>query len=107
MKKHPKYRSKVSAAIHEMATDLHEIGVIDKETMARFDKSCLTPVHPFTPKDIRTLRQREGVSQPVLAYYLGVSKVTVSKWERGEKKPSGASMKLLSLVETKGLSAIA
>ena len=31
----------------------------------------------------------------------------VSKWERGEKRPDGPSLKLLNLVKTKGLRAIA
>jgi putative transcriptional regulator len=31
----------------------------------------------------------------------------VSKWERGEKAPSGASLKLLTLVKNKGLECIA
>jgi putative transcriptional regulator len=31
----------------------------------------------------------------------------VSQWERGEKKPSGPSLKLLSLVKHKGLKTIA
>jgi putative transcriptional regulator len=53
------------------------------------------------------LREREQVSQPVFAHYLNVSKGIVSKWERGEKRPDGASLKLLNLVRTKGLKAIA
>ena len=75
--------------------------------MRRFDESCLTPVHEFTATEIRTLRQREEVSQTVFAHYLNVTKDLVSQWERGQKKPAGASMKLLSLVERKGLEAIA
>jgi hypothetical protein len=31
----------------------------------------------------------------------------ISDWERGRKRPSGPSLKLLSLVKTKGLDAIA
>jgi putative transcriptional regulator len=36
-----------------------------------------------------------------------VKKDSVSQWERGEKHPSGPSLKLLSLVEKNGLEAIA
>lgn len=49
----------------------------------------------------------EDVSQSVFASYLNVTKDSVSKWERGEKKPAGPSLKLLSLVERKGLDGIA
>jgi putative transcriptional regulator len=82
-------------------------GVIDKETMRRFDESCLTPVHEFTAKEIQAVRDREQVSQMVFARYLNVSKESVSQWERGEKHPAGTTLKLLSLVEKKGLAAIA
>jgi len=36
-----------------------------------------------------------------------VSKDSVSQWERGDKHPAGPSLKLLSLVEKKGLAVIA
>jgi len=56
---------------------------------------------------IRALREREQVSQKVFSYYLNISKDSVSQWERGEKRPAGTSLKLLSLIERKGLDAIA
>ena len=101
------YKNNLKAVIHETARDLFDSGIIDKQTMRRFDESCLTPVHKFTAKEIRTLREREEVSQTVFAHYLNVTKDSVSQWERGQKKPAGASMKLLSLVQRKGLEAIA
>lgn len=107
MTKNRTYKSKALAVIHETVSDMFEAGAIDKQTMRRFDETCLTPVHPFTPEEIRTLREREGVSQTVFSHYLNVSKESVSQWERGEKRPAGPSLKLLSLVRKKGLSAIA
>jgi putative transcriptional regulator len=79
----------------------------DNKTMRGFDESCLTPAAPLTPHQIRALREREHVSQTVFANYLNVTPNLVSKWERGEKKPSGPALKLLSLVERHGLTAIA
>lgn len=105
--KNQTYKNDVKAAIHQTASDLYETGLIDKKTMRRFDASCLTPVHDFTGEEIRALREREEVSQAVFAHYLNVSKDSVSQWERGEKHPAGASLKLLALIEKKGLSAIA
>jgi len=102
-----KYRSDAMASIHETMEALHNINAIDKQTMRRFDDACLTHIRPLTPEEIRTIRQREFVSQTVFANYLNVTASLVSKWERGEKRPSGASLKLLSLVEKKGLSAVA
>ena len=102
-----KYKSDAMAALHESMEALQEINVIDKQTMRRFDDSCLTPVKPLSPKAIRAIREREHVSQSVFAHYLNVTSSVVSKWERGEKHPAGPSLKLLSLVEKNGLSAIA
>lgn len=101
------YRSEAMASLHEMMDGLHEAGVIDKKTMREFDELCLTPVRPLTAEDIRNIREREHVSQGVFAHHLNVTKGLVSQWERGEKKPAGPSLKLLSLVEKKGLAAIA
>ncbi len=97
----------ILASVHRTATGLHEAALVDKATMREFDALCLTPVEPLTPDEIRVLREREQVSQPVFAHDLNVRKDAVSKWERGEKRPDGPSLKLLNLVRAKGLRAIA
>ena len=56
---------------------------------------------------INVLRLREGASQAVFARYLNVTTGLVSQWERGEKRPQGASLKLLTLVAKSGLGAVA
>jgi putative transcriptional regulator len=107
MTKSKKYRSDAMAAIHETMDALHKVGAVDKQTMRHFDEACLTPVESLTPSQIKALREREHVSQTVFANYLNVTPNLVSKWERGEKRPSGPALKLLSLVEKHGLSAVA
>ncbi len=102
-----KYRSDAFAAIHEMMEGLQEIGAIDKQTMREFDEACLTPVHVLGPEEIKQIRQREHISQPVFARYLNVSKNLVSDWERGVKKPGGPALRLLTVIQKKGLEAIA
>jgi putative transcriptional regulator len=102
-----RYRSKAMAAIHETAVDLHDAGLIDKRSMKSFDKLCLTPVRDLTPAEIRSIREREKASQAVFARYLNVTTGRVSQWERGEKRPRGASLKLLTLVANNGLDAVA
>src|SRR6187551_342976 len=99
------YASEPLASVHRMMEDIYDAGAIDKQTMRRFDEACLTPIHTFTPDEIKALRVREEVSQTVFARYLGVTKDSISQWERGQKKPAGAALKLLSLVEAKGLDA--
>lgn len=101
------YRSEAFAAIHDTAEGLHEAGLIDKRTMREFDESCLAPATPLEPEEIRAIREREQVSQPVFARYLNVSKNLVSDWERGAKRPGGPALRLLTIVRRKGLEAIA
>lgn len=102
-----KPRTDILAAVHETAKGLHKAGVLKAATMREFDALCLTPVERLTADEIRALRKREKVSQPVLAFYLNVSKSVVSQWERGEKRPAGSALKLLNLAKSKGLKAIA
>ena len=61
------YKSKILAAVHEAIQDAHDIGIVDKKTMREFDASCLTEVRNLSAGDIAALREREGVSQAVLA----------------------------------------
>jgi len=105
--KNGKFRSSLLASVHETAKDLHDAGVMTKQTMRKFDVLCLTPVPALSAKQIRSLRRRERASQAVFARYLNVTTGLVSQWERGEKRPRGASLKLLALVARKGLEAVA
>jgi putative transcriptional regulator len=105
--KSKKYRSSLLAAVHETAKDLQKAGLMDKQTMRKFDVMCLTSVRPLSAKEIRKLRERAGTSQAVFARYLNVTTGLVSQWERGEKHPRGASLKLLTLVAKNGLEAVA
>lgn len=100
------HRSEALHSLHAAAEDLHAVGAIDKATMRRFDLSCLTPVESIEPDAIRQIRESAHMSQSVFALVLNVTTSVVSKWERGEKKPSGPSLKLLTLAERKGVEAI-
>lgn len=102
-----RYRSDALAAVHETAQGLRDAGVLDKRTMKAFDGMCLTPVEKLSPDRIRAIRRHEKASQAVFARYLNVSTGLISQWERGEKHPRGASLKLLTLVAKKGLQAVA
>lgn len=52
---------------------------------------------PLEPKEIVGIRSSLNASQAVFASYLGVSKAAVVAWEYGQRKPSGAVRKLLSI----------
>ena len=101
-----KAKSRIFEAVHETASDLRRLGFIDKRKMRKFDALCLDPVPKYDGKKIRALRDHLKLSQSVLAALLNTSLSTVRKWEIGEKHPSGPSMKLLSLLDRKGLEAV-
>jgi putative transcriptional regulator len=104
--KNNRYRSEALKVAHEAARDLFETGVIDKITMRQFDTGCLTPVTDMKPQTIKRLRRAAEMSQAVFASALNVPVSLVSQWERGEKRPSGPSLKLLALIKGKGIDAI-
>ena len=105
-KNQTKTKSQIFEAVHETAGDLHRLGFIDKRKMNRFDALCLEPVTEYDSNRIRALRNHLQLSQAVLAAVLNTSLSTVRKWEVGDKHPSGPSLKLLNLLERKGLEAV-
>lgn len=99
--------SDILKSVHRTAKGLKKAGVIDKTTMRKFDVLCLTRVHPFTAAQVRDLRLKNKLSQPVFAQYFNVSDKLVKKWEQGDSSPRGAALKMLSLAEKKGIDIIA
>lgn len=101
-----KQNSRILKEVHETATGLRRAGVIGRREMMKFDALCHLNVKPMTPEKIKLLRRNSNVSQAVFAAILNTSVSTVQKWEIGDKQPSGPSLKLLNLVDRKGLEAV-
>ena len=100
-------KSRILAEMRETARGLHRAGAINKRTMRDFDALCLPPVRNLSAAQIRAIRTRSRMSQAVFAAVLNTSISTVQKWEIGEKRPSGPSLKLLDVIERKGIDALA
>lgn len=92
--------------MRETAQGLHGAGLISKRRMGEFEALCHLDVPEMPPQKIKSLREGAHVSQAVFAAVLNTSLSTVQKWEAGDKKPSGPSLKLLNLIERKGLGAV-
>lgn len=103
----PKFKSDAFEAIHSNVSGMFRAGVASKATMRHFDETCLAVPPTFAPAEIKELRERHHVSQPVFARYLNTSESTVEKWEAGTKKPSGLALKLLTVVQKHGLEVLA
>jgi putative transcriptional regulator len=105
----PKARreNRISEVVYETAKDFHAAGLMDKTTMREFDALCLPKIPSYTARQIKALRTGCNCSQTVFAAYLNVSPSSLRQWETGSKKPAGIACKLLNIIETKGLEALA
>ena len=106
MKTKTQRKSRILKAVHATATDLRSAGFISKRRMREYDALCLAPIARYSRNKIRALRERHRISQAVLATVLNTSLSTVRQWEIGAKQPSGPSLKLLDLLDRKGLEAL-
>ena len=102
-----KTKSPILEAVRATAQGLHKAGVMDQATLREFDRLCLPPVEPLEPEQIKQIRETSRVSQAVFACLLNTSLSTVQKWEIGQKKPTGTALKLLHLVQKRGLELVA
>lgn len=102
-----KFKSDAFEAIHSSASALLKIGAINKKTMRNFDDSCLITTPDMNPSQIKKMREKNHVSQPIFARYLNTSESTIQKWESGSKHPSGMALKLLAMVQKYGLQILA
>jgi putative transcriptional regulator len=99
-------KSRILAEMHETASGLHRAGALGKLTLRRFDALCVPPVRALSARQIRAIRSRARMSQAVFAAVLNTSVSTVQKWEIGEKRPSGPSLKLLDVIDRRGVEAL-
>ena len=102
-----KTKSRILEAVHETARGLHAASAMNQVTLREFDRLCLPPVKPLSPSKIKKIRETSRVSQAVFAALLNTSVSTVQKWEIGQKRPTGTALKLLHLVQKRGLEIVA
>lgn len=102
-----KTRSPILGAVHDTAKGLRKAGVMDQVTLREFDQLCVPPVEPLAPEQIKQIRETTRVSQAVFARLLNTSLSTVQKREIGQQKPTGTALKLLHLVQKRGIEGVA
>jgi putative transcriptional regulator len=96
----------LTEALLEMADDMHRVGIMNestyhKITVRHLGDKVLSTAEPISGEEIRTLREREHLSQAALARYLNLTVGYVSQLERGTKEPKG-----LNVIRRKGLKVI-
>ena len=101
-----KVKSRIIEEMTNTVKGLHKAGVITKKSMDEFEALRHLEVKEMTPRRIKQLRSKAQLSQAVFALAINASLSTIQKWEAGDKKPSGTSLKILSLIERKGLEVV-
>jgi putative transcriptional regulator len=92
--------------IMEVVLEAANDAKVDKVTMDKIESLALPEVREFTPAEIRQLREDSNLSRGVWATILNVGVTTAQKWESGKTHPDGAALKLLNLVEDRGVTTL-
>ena len=95
--------SKLLESVRRDMASLHEIGLASAASLKQLDQQVQLHVEPLTAIEIKGIRESTGLSRETFALYLNVSSSTVGGWEKGKHQPSGAALKLLTLVRDMGV----
>ncbi len=100
-------KARMRAEIVEAMRGLHKVGAVGDDELQKTTMRMLARMRcALSPAEIVGVRERTGVSQAVLAAYMNVAVSTVSQWERGERRPTGAALKFLHVVKRGGIDAL-
>ena len=99
-------KDRIKEMVLETMEDLYKSGAVDAITLKEVRAMALPKVKPYSPHSITRLRRKLKLSQAALAQFINTSVYTVQKWEQGAKKPSGPALKLLNIIDEKGLAGV-
>ena len=99
-------KNTVQNMVLETIEGLYKAGAVDEITLKEVRAMALPEVKPYAPRSITRLRRKLKLSLAALARFINTSVSTVQKWEQGAKKPSGPALKLLHIIEEKGLAGV-
>ena len=99
-------KNTVKNMVLETIEGLYAAGAVDELTLREVNALALPEVKPYAPQAITRLRRKLKLSQAALARFINTSVYTIQKWEQGAKKPSGPALKLLHIIDEKGLTGV-
>lgn len=99
-------KNSIRDMVLETLEGFYKTGTIDEITIKEVRALALPEVKPYSPDAIARLRRKLKLSQAALARFINTSVYTVQKWEQGAKKPSGPALKLLHIIDEKGLAGV-
>jgi putative transcriptional regulator len=92
--------SRILAAIEEATEVLRSEGIGSARLTVRTYKRAPSP-KAYRPRDVERVRELLGVSQAVLAQFLGVNVNTVRSWEQGKRPPQPIACRFLAEIEAR------
>ena len=92
--------SRILAAIEEATEVLRSEGIGSARLTVRTYKGVPSP-GAYRPRDVERVRALLGVSQAVLAQFLGVNVNTVRSWEQGKRPPQPIACRFLAEIEAR------
>ncbi|HEY1632302.1 MAG TPA: helix-turn-helix domain-containing protein [Rhizomicrobium sp.] len=101
--------TRLAEALLETADDMRRAGILSAPAHAKITKRHLGEAAKprlLSAEEIRAVRERSKMSQAVFAHHLNVTPGYVSQLERGTKRPTGAALALLNVIQRKGIDAI-
>ena len=99
-------RDRIKEMVLESVEDLYKSGAVTEITLREVKALALEEVKPYAPKAIARLRKKLKLSQAAFARFINTTVKTVQSWEQGIRRPSGPTLKLLHIIEEKGLAGI-
>ena len=82
-------------------------GLLQAQAHARGQTPKGTRVYTPEAVDVAQLRERLGLTQEQFAARFGFSVATLRHWERGDRRPTGASLVLLNVIHRNPKAAMA
>jgi putative transcriptional regulator len=103
--------NRLTRALLETADDLRSGGLMgqaahEKITVRHLGKTAVPSLHLLSGDEIRALREQANLSQAVFAQCLNLTTGYVSQLERGAKRPTGAALALLNVIQRHGMQAV-
>ena len=89
--------------LQKMAQRFNEIGAVSDDTMRSIDARVQAQEQNAQHEQ---REQRLGLSQADLAAVVNMSTTSVQKWERNAVKPQGSALRMLEIIEQKGVASL-
>lgn len=103
--------SRLARELLETAQDMRASGLLtktahEKITMRHKADIPVAATTPMSGPAIKALREEANLSQAVFAQLLNLTVGYVSQLERGAKRPTGATLTLLNVIQRKGIEVV-